>query len=184
MRAKTDERFQELWDQNHARILAYCLRRVPSTDAEDACAEVFMVAWRRIDKVPRPPDTTRYLYGIARRVVANQGRSRLRRSRLNKKLAGTTTPVSVDPGLMVIQNADDAAVATAVRNLKPTDREIVMLYAWEDLTRAEIAEIMGMSRDAIDQRIHRAYKRLGRVLEPALLARPANSPPFAEEGGT
>jgi DNA-directed RNA polymerase specialized sigma24 family protein len=57
-----------------------------------------------------------------------------------------------------------------------------MLYAWEDLPREDIAEIMGMTKTAVDQRIHRAYKKLARVLEP--LTDPIPSPPVAEEGAT
>ena len=75
-----------------------------------------------------------------------------------------------------------AAVAAAVRGLSRKDREIVMLYAWEDLPRDDIAEIMGMTRAAVDQRIHRSYLRLARVLEPMI--RPTHSPPVAEEGAT
>jgi RNA polymerase sigma-70 factor (ECF subfamily) len=71
-----------------------------------------------------------------------------------------------------------------VHRLKPTDREIVMLDVWEDLSRAEIAEVMGMTRAAIDQRIHRAYQKLARSLEPVIETRSIGSPPVAEEGGT
>jgi DNA-directed RNA polymerase specialized sigma24 family protein len=56
-----------------------------------------------------------------------------------------------------------------------------MLYAWEDLSRETIAEVMGMTRSAIDQRIHRANQRLARMLEPTMTA--ASSPPIAQEGG-
>ena len=55
----------------------------------------------------------------------------------------------------------------ALRRLKPKDREIVMLYAWEDLPRDTIAEMMGMTRAAIDQRIYRSYQRLAQMLGPA-----------------
>jgi DNA-directed RNA polymerase specialized sigma24 family protein len=81
-----------------------------------------------------------------------------------------------------VQGSDDAAVAAAVRGLSRKDREIVMLYAWEDLPRDDIAEIMGMTRAAVDQRIHRSYLRLARVLEPMI--GPTHSPPVAEEGAT
>jgi DNA-directed RNA polymerase specialized sigma24 family protein len=59
-----------------------------------------------------------------------------------------------------------------------------MLYAWEDLPRNTIAEMMGLSRAAIDQRIHRSYQRLARILAPAFEESAINSPPIAEKGGT
>ena len=86
--------------------------------------------------------------------------------------------------LVVVQRSDDKVVTDAVRRLKPLDREIVMLDVWEGLSRAEIAEGLGMTRAAVDQRIHRAYQRLSRSLEPAMIISPAISPPIAEEGGT
>ena len=48
--------------------------------------------------------------------------------------------------LLLVQRSTDQDVVDAVRRLKPRDREIVMLYAWEDIPRAVIAEMMGMSR--------------------------------------
>jgi DNA-directed RNA polymerase specialized sigma24 family protein len=75
-------------------------------------------------------------------------------------------------------------VAAAVNRLKPKDREIVMLYTWEDLPREVIAGMMGMTKPAIDQRIHRSYQRLARILEPSIETNAIKSPPIAEKGGT
>ena len=59
-----------------------------------------------------------------------------------------------------------------------------MLDVWEDLSRTEIAEVLGMTRAAVDQRIHRAYQKLSRALVPVLEMSSLKSPPVAEEGGT
>ncbi|HWL48986.1 MAG TPA: sigma-70 region 4 domain-containing protein [Acidimicrobiia bacterium] len=83
-----------------------------------------------------------------------------------------------------MKSAEDKLVTGAVGKLKPTDREIVMLDVWEDLSRAEIAEMLGITRAAVDQRIHRAYQKLSRTLKPVLEISPISSPPIAEEGGT
>lgn len=180
--AERKSRFDAIWDEHRLQVLAYCLRRAPGADGEDACAETFLVVWRRLDEIPTQPRTLLCIYGIARKVLANQTRSFHRRERLSEKLAhiGVTPPA--DPVHLVVQSAEDRQIAEAVRRLRPTDREIVRLDAWEDLTREEIAEVMGMSRAAIDQRIHRAYKRLSLALKPLL--RPIHSPPVAEEGVT
>jgi RNA polymerase sigma-70 factor (ECF subfamily) len=140
------------------------------------------VVWRRIDDVPPSPNTLLYVYGIAGKVVSNHTRSFRRRSRLDEKLRNLGVSPPADPAFLVVQSSDDAEVAAAVRKLGHKDREIVMLYAWEDLPREQIAEVMGMSRAAVDQRIQRAYKRLARALDP--LINPIPSPPVAEEGVT
>lgn len=175
-------RFEKIWNEHRIQVLAYCLRRASATDAEDACAETFLVVWRRLDEIPPPPKTLLWIYGIARRVLSNQTRAFYRRGRLYERLANLGVSPPVDPMYVMVQSAGDGVVADAVRRLKPTDREIVRLDAWEDLSRAEIAEVMGMTRAAVDQRIHRAYQKLARALEPMI--HPVASPPIAKEGGT
>lgn len=175
-------RFEAIWNEHRLQVLAYCLRRASGVDAEDAVAETFLVVWRRLDEIPPPPKTILCIYGIARRVLANQTRAVHRRGRLNERLAGLGVTPGADPGYLVVRNDEDRMVADAVGRLRPIDREIVRLDAWEDLTRAEIAEVMGMTRPAVDQRIHRAYDKLSRSLEPMI--HPISSPPIAEEGGT
>jgi RNA polymerase sigma-70 factor (ECF subfamily) len=161
-----ERRFEDLYDVYRLDVLAYCLRRLGRDDAADACSETFLVAWRRLDELPSPPETLPYLYGIARRVVSNQSRSLRRRGRLDARLVSLGVTSVPDPSVVVAQDSHHRDVVAAVRRLKPKDREIVMLYAWEDLPRETIAEMMGMTKAAIDQRIHRANQRLARILEP------------------
>ena len=186
MTLQTDNRsrFEAIWREHRHKIMAYCLRRASSADADDACAETFLVVWRRIDEIPSAPKTLLCLYGIARKVLSNQSRAFHRRGRLHTKLTNLGIPPVADPLHIVMQSADDRVVLDAVRRLKPVDREIVMLDVWEDLSRAEIAEVLGMTRPAVDQRIHRAYQKLSRTLTPVLEISPISSPPIAEEGGT
>lgn len=186
MTLQTDSRsrFEAIWRAHRHQIMAYCLRRASSVDAEDACAETFLVVWRRIDEIPPAPKTLVCLYGIARKVLSNQMRAFHRRGRLHVRLTNLGVTPAADPMHVVVQRADDKVVTDAVRRLKPADREIVMLDVWEGLSRAEIADAMGMTRSAIDQRIHRAYQKLSRTLKPVLEISSLNSPPIAEEGGT
>jgi RNA polymerase sigma factor (sigma-70 family) len=173
-----------MYQEHRLPVLAYCMRRAKSVDAADACAETFLVAWRRLDDIPPPPATLPYLYGIASRVLSNHLRAMHRQSRLDAKLRNLGVAPPVDPAALVVQSARDQEVVAAVRKLKPKDREIVMLHAWEDLPRDLIAEMTGMTRAAIDQRIHRSYQRLARMLESALETRAIKSPPVADKGGT
>src|SRR5918999_6023853 len=79
-------RFERIFEAYHRRILAYTLRRSSTVaDAEDAAAETFVVAWRRLERVP-PEDALPWLYAVARRALANQRRTQLRGSRLVEKL--------------------------------------------------------------------------------------------------
>ena len=61
-------------------MLGYALRRTDNTDdAADVLAETFLVAWRRPDEIPPGPQARLWLYGTARRVLANQRRAERRR---------------------------------------------------------------------------------------------------------
>lgn len=177
-------RFESLYDAHRLQVLAYCTRRVSAPDAADACSETFLVAWRRLEDVPHPPQTLPYLYGIAGHVISNQRRTLHRRARLHEKLSALGVQPPVEPSVVLLQRSIDRQVVAAVRRLKPVDREIVMLHAWEELPREVIAEMMQMSREAVNQRIHRAYQRLAHMLEPTLKPHAVNSPPIAREGGT
>lgn len=174
--------FERIYHAYRSRVHAYCARRRSLTDAADAVSETFLVAWRRLDDLPDEPDTLPYLYGVASRVVSNQRRSEGRRSKLTQTLRGLGVTPSIDPMTVVVRRSQDVEVANAVRRLKATDREIVMLDAWECLPREQIARLMGMSKSAVDQRIHRAYKRLARTLRQTNTD-PTNTRSTAEKRG-
>ena len=181
--SEEQRRFEALYDAHRLDVLAYCMRRVSAADASDACSETFLVAWRRLNDVPLPPRSLPYLYGVAAHVVANQRRTLHRRARLHEKLGALGVVPPTEPSVVLLQQAADRQVVAAVRRLKPVDREIVMLYAWEGLPRDTIAEMMQMSRAAVDQRIHRAYQRLARTLQPTSEQHAIVAPPIAGEGG-
>lgn len=83
-----DDRLTRLYEKHNRAVRAYCLRRMGDNDVSDAVADVFAVAWRRIDEVPDDGMALAWLYGVARRIVARHCRSQNRRSSLAAKLSG------------------------------------------------------------------------------------------------
>src|SRR5262245_40822044 len=154
------ERFAGLYAAHQTRVLAYCVRRTSPADAADACSQTFLVAWQRLDGVPGEPDTLPYLYGIAGNVLRNQFRSLHRRDRLAGKLRELGVEAPESPEAVLMQGARDREVVAAIRRLKTIDREILMLHTWEGLSRPVVAEMMGMTKVAVDKRIQRSYERL------------------------
>jgi len=67
-----------------------------------------------------------------------------------------------DPETVVVQRAEYDAVLEAASRLNVRDREVLSLAAWEGLPHREIAEVLGCSIAAVDQRLHRAKQRLAR----------------------
>jgi len=164
------ERFERLFRDNHAGVRAYALRRAPVDLAQDVVAETFLVAWRRLDDVPA--DAAPWLYGVARRVLANQRRSQRRGDALAERLAlATASGGGRDPG----EQAGEAERARlALARLSDRDRETLMLVAWDGLSGARAARAAGCTRAAFAVRLHRARNRLAaelRLLDELAAAR-------------
>jgi len=70
------EEFEQLYRQHAGAVLAYARRRTMQAVADDVVADVFLIAWRRVDDVPA--ERLPWLLGVARRVLANQRRGEYR----------------------------------------------------------------------------------------------------------
>jgi RNA polymerase sigma-70 factor, ECF subfamily len=153
------DRFEALYLENYHRVLGYALRRVGADEATDVVAETFLVAWRRLDDLPHGEAAKLWLYGTARRVIANQRRAGRRRERLGQRLQAQTGRTVAEAGIDV-----GDFVGNAFARMKTQDREVLALVAWEGLDAGEIAQILGCSRNAARIRIHRARRRFAREL--------------------
>jgi RNA polymerase sigma factor (sigma-70 family) len=158
-------RFQAVYEAHYRAVLAYARRRVPDpNDAQDAVAETFTIAWRRVDELPAGDGALPWLYGVARRVLANQRRSDQRRVDLSLRLRGQTAlTVELEPQL----EADDErrTVLDALGRLRDADQELLRLAVWEELPHRGIGQIIGCSESSVAVRLHRARNRLGREIE-------------------
>jgi RNA polymerase sigma factor (sigma-70 family) len=155
-----DAAFRSLYAHTFDAVARYCLRRLPPATAHDAVAEVFLVAWRRIDDVPPADEALPWLFGVARNVVRNTERSSRRSHRLEARLA--SQPVSTDPGPepLVVRRDEERRLLQALDSLPPVDREVVRLRAYEELTFSQIGQAIGCSEEAAKKRVTRALRRL------------------------
>ena len=154
------QRLLELWFERFAApVLAYARRRVKSeADAEEITAETFAIAWRKQVSVPAD-SVLPWLYGVARRLIANHYRQASRRTRLIEKLMSQPAPVtSQDKGL----NLD---LLYILQQMRPADRELLELVAWEELSHEQIGAMLGTSANAIAIRLHRARARFRQLQE-------------------
>jgi RNA polymerase sigma factor (sigma-70 family) len=154
-------RFEAVYAAHRGPILGYVLRPTDNPDdAADVIAETFLTAWRRLEDMPLDPQARLWLYGVARRVLANHHRGERRRSaladRLRADLAAEYRPPEFD--------GDQARIAEAFRRLPAGDRELLALSAWEGLGYGQIAVVLGCSRNAMRLRLFRARKRLAAEL--------------------
>jgi RNA polymerase sigma-70 factor (ECF subfamily) len=162
-------RFESLWDAHYAAVLAYAMRRTGPEDARDVVAEAFTAAWRTLGDAPRG-DPRLWLLGLARGALANSRRAGRRREALLRRIAADGVPAAAaasDPGLL-----------HALARLPERDVEALLLVAWEGLTHAEAARVVGCATAAFTVRVHRARRRLAREM-----AAEAAGPAATIEGG-
>jgi len=154
-------RFEAAYAAYHGPILGYLLRRTDNPDdAADALAEVFLTAWRRLEDLPAEPQARLWLYGVARRVLANQRRGERRRGALADRLRADLADAYRPPEY----TGELARLAAALSRLPESERELLALSAWEGLDHGQIAAVLDCSRNAVRIRLHRARRRLAAEL--------------------
>ena len=168
MRSGTDfeERFNALYRAHRAAVQRYASRRSDPDTARDVVAETFLVAWRKHSAIPDDPDQVApWLYGVARRVLANTERSAHRGQRLTMRLRLVTREDQVpDPATAVTERE---RLTQALRSLPARDQEALRLVGWEELDLAGAALAMGCSPSVMAARIYRARRKLEAALAAA-----------------
>ena len=176
-----DAVFAELYRSYYRPVRHFCRRRLADDLVEDAVAETFLTAWRRLDEVPTGDHALVWIYGVAYRVVANQWRSALRRRRLEVRLLSIGRQAAVAADESVLDEEESRRVLAAAGRLGDTDAEVLRLSAWEQLGIADIAAVLNIDPNAVKQRLHRARRNLGR--EYRRLQHSPLSTPAAAKGG-
>jgi len=153
--------FDAAFEREFAPLHRYLRRRVGAAAADDLSAATFATAfasWDRFDSnLPLRP----WLYGIAANLVRRYWRDERRMLRAYAR-------TGVDPVLSYDAEANsrlDAIarrreLAAALADLRPQDREILLLHAWAEFTDAEIASALSLPLGTVKSRLHRTRERL------------------------
>lgn len=161
---EAERRFERIYGAYQRRVYAYFRRRTDPSAAQEGAAETFLIAWRRLDKVPDGDAALAWLYATSARVLANQNRASRRFARLLGRAAGLGGADPPGPDTILIQREADQEVLEALDRLSNGDRELLRLAVWEEVPREQLAEMYHCSPHALSQRIHRATGRLARHL--------------------
>ena len=155
-----DQRLTDLYAAHAARLYAYARRHGDPAAAEDLVADAFVVALRRLDDVPLDLGEARaWLVVTVRRLAAN--RRRRDRSRDEHWRAAVRDGWHASAGASAEEVvAERDACVRALAALSETDREVVLLVAWEGLSPDQAAAVLGLSPNAFSVRLHRARRRL------------------------
>lgn len=163
-----EHHFRRLYDEHVAAVTRYAARRVDDpTEVADVMAETFLVLWRRLEDAPTGSELP-WLYGVARRVLANQYRNARRRGELVRRLGHEiAVAMQVESGGRPANEVDHdlARVRAALSGLSGPDQEILRLVAWEGLSGEQLAMALGCRAATARVRLHRARNRLRREVD-------------------
>ena len=154
------EAFTELYLRFRQRVFSYCLRMLGSSaEAEDLYQEVFIRVYQRANQFADDKSLAGWIFTIAHNLCLNRIRDRKTFDNLDdmRYLAAPT----VEPG-------DDwaARIQAALDEVPPENREPFLLFEYQGLSYAEIAEVMKLTIPAVKSRIYRSREQLRALLEP------------------
>lgn len=160
--------FAGLFDRHYAAIAGFLRRRLEWALADELAAETFLQAFdgRARYDVNRA-DARPWLFGIASNLLSRHRRGEERRLRA---FARAGHMLEEEQGVEDVDQRLDAAaaapvLAAALAALGVGDREVLLLYAWADLSYEEISVALRVPVGTVRSRLHRARERVRRELE-------------------
>lgn len=180
LKAGDEGAFERLVRENTPRMLAVA-RRFFSTesDAEDAVQEAFLSAFKALDRFEGGSKLSTWLHRIT--VNASLMKLRARKSRPEKSIEEMLPAFSSDgqrhdhkrgwrrtPEQLLSDNETAKIVRAKIDELPADYREVLLLRDIEELDTAAAAEVLGISREAVKTRLHRARQALRHLLADVL----------------
>lgn len=160
--------FALIFDRHAEIVRRFVARRVTAEDIDDIVAETFRIAFeRRAAFGEHYPTAGHWLLGVAGNVIRRRQRSWTRHAAAMRRLSGRAT-ADLDPLLSVPQRLDASAQAAllvgTLEQLRPDDREVLLLVAWEQLTPTEIGIVLDVPAATVRTRLHRARQQIRQAL--------------------
>jgi RNA polymerase sigma-70 factor (ECF subfamily) len=165
---KLPQDFEGWYNAHRSTVYRYVRFRVATREmAEDITGDVFLKALRSISRYdPARSSPKTWLLRIARNAVTDHLRSLRRRSSLHVSLDRVPDLVADQPTQeeRLLREERIQRILNANRVLRAADQEILSLRYGSELGNAEIAQVLGISPNAVAVRLHRAVKRLGEAV--------------------
>lgn len=150
----TPSAFSVIFDRHFDAVYSYLARRIGPTQAEDLVASTFTVAFERRRRFRREVETARpWLLGIATNLLRNEFRAERRSLEALGRLGREVVTVEV-------QSPEPADLGSLLADLDPDQRDVLLLYAWEDLSYEQISAALGIPVGTVRSRLARARAHL------------------------
>lgn len=152
--------FEEIFRRHHSAVYRHAVRRVGVTDAADLAADVFVRALAVRDRYDlSKADCLPWLYGIATNLAGDRLR-KLRRREDKSPPPHAVDDMAADADSRLEAESLAELINPVLDGLSEDDRRTFLLYALDDLTYAEIAEVMDVPPGTVGSRISRVRRRI------------------------
>ncbi|WP_427888855.1 RNA polymerase sigma factor [Kribbella sp. GL6] len=169
VRAARPEEFAHLFDRYAVTIHRYIARRLGRTEADDLLGQTFLIAFERRHRYAGTADgALPWLYGIATNLIRRRRRDEVRQYRAYSRAGDDRHPdlLATDVAARVDAASASRLLTGVLARLRPAERDVLLLYAWEDLSYAEIALALDLPIGTVRSRLHRARRALRSALGP------------------
>ena len=156
-------RFEVIYRENVRPLLRYVLAKTNRENAHDVISSTFLVAWRRFYDVPEDP--LPWLIGVARRILADKWRSEARQAALVQRLSDQASTLPTSMVDVAESTFMPGYIRDALQQLRPKDREVLTLVAWQDFNTEQLAVALDCSKSVASLRLHRARGRFAKLLD-------------------
>ena len=162
----SNSEFEEALRAYFVPIRAFCERMLGERHAaEDAAQQTFLQALRAWKRFEHRSHRKTWLFRIAANVCA-RALERSRRAAEDASSIDSQEPTDDNSPARPLERAEEAAaVHAALMALSPAHRMVLVLFCVEDLTHAEIAELLGCPGGTIWSRLHHARKAFAERLQ-------------------
>lgn len=157
--------FSEVVETRVDRVLAVARRMLGSdAEAEDVSQEAMLRLWRQAEKW----DGGRALISTwLHRVTVNLCIDRIRAKREDTTDEIPETPLAADQQISMEEDDLRGFMDQTLQTLPERQRQALVLFHYEDLSMADVAEMMEISVEAVESLLARGRRALKQQLEPA-----------------
>ena len=149
--------FEALFERYRGPVWRFFRRRTPDAGvAQELAQDTFLALLEGARRYKAKGTFRSYLFGVAYNVLLADRRKRIQRA---------TEPLDADPASRAVDRNDAIWIREALATISESDREILMLREYEELSYQEIADVRGIPLNTVRSQLFRARMALKAALE-------------------
>lgn len=161
-----DLTFEELYNQNFARVNRYLRYRVVNTwDADDLTTLVFIKAYEKFHTYRGQSAFSSWIFRIAHNVYVDYVRAQRELVMSDQQLEHATTAAGEGPEEQILHNEELNRLRQLLNKLPDDYRDVVALRYFGELRFAQIGEVLGKNEAGVRMIHHRALKLMRRHIK-------------------